>query len=73
MDKKEGSRPRGRPRIYEEREGQEGAPTLSLRLDPDVRERIKNHPKGARKYVEGLVREDVQRTGEQAVQSKQTP
>lgn len=52
----------GRPRKYTDRDG---APSLTLRLDPGVYERIKSRPEGGRAYVERLVTEDAERCGEQ--------
>lgn len=51
----------GRPKKYADRDG---APSLNLRLDPAVYNRIKNQPEGGRAYVERLVTEDAQRCGE---------
>lgn len=64
MGKKQGKRPPGRPRLYEERPGKEGAPTLSVRLAPLVHSHITNHPEKPRAYIERLVTEDAERTGE---------
>ena len=51
----------GRPKKYEDRDG---APSLSLRLDPGVYNRIKSRTEGGRAYIERLVSEDAQRCGE---------
>ena len=60
----------GRPKKYADRDG---APSLNLRLDPLVYERIKNQPEGGRAYVERLVTEDSERCGEPLRKSKQAP
>ena len=60
----------GRPRVYPKRSDQDrGAPLLGLRLEPTVHQHIKNHPEGARPYVERLVKEDIVKHGSYAVAS----
>ncbi len=54
----------GRPRVYPKRSDHDrGAPLLGLRLEPAIHEHIKNHPEGARPYVQRLVREDIAKHG----------
>jgi hypothetical protein len=57
-------RPRGRPRIYSEgtSKDNEGAPKLNFRFDPLLYEHVTSRPEGPRTYLEGLVREDIERT-----------
>ncbi|MBT9589118.1 hypothetical protein IV102_37650 [bacterium] len=50
----------GRPKVYSG--DRPGAPQVTLRLSPETIHHIKNHPEGARLYVERLVAEDIQRT-----------
>lgn len=59
----------GRPKKYADRDG---APSLNLRLDPAVYERIKSQPEGGRAYVERLVTEDAERCGEPLRMSEQS-
>ena len=51
----------GRPKKYADRDG---APSITLRLDPAVHERIKSRPEGGRAYVERLVAADALLNGE---------
>jgi len=51
----------GRPKKYADRDG---APSLNLRLDPLIHDRIKSQPEGGRAYIERLVAEDAERCGE---------
>lgn len=54
----------GRPRVYPKRSDHDrGAPLLGLRLEPAIYEHVKNHPEGARPYVQRLVKEDIERHG----------
>lgn len=66
---KKPKRPPGRPREYEERPGKEGAPLFTTRLSPPVLRHIKSREKtptkeNPRAYIERLVTEDADRTGE---------
>jgi hypothetical protein len=63
MDTKD-KRPRGRPRIYSEgaSKDNEGAPKLNFRFDPSLYQHVTSRPEGPRTYLEGLVREDIERT-----------
>ena len=48
----------GRLRKYiPEKEGSEGAPVVRYRLDPDVRNKIRDE--GGRAYIERIVRQDI--------------
>ena len=49
----------GRPKEYAGE--RDGAPKLTVRLAPDVYERVTTRSEGARLYVERLVREDKDR------------
>ena len=60
----------GRPKKYADRDG---APSLNLRLDPGVYERIKARPEGGRAYIERLVTEDAVRSGEPLAIAEQIP
>lgn len=51
----------GRPKKYADRDG---APSLTIRLDPIVYSRIKEQPEGGRAYIERLVTEDAERCGQ---------
>lgn len=53
----------GRPKKYEG----DGAPYLGLRLEPQIHEHIRNQPEGPRAYVERLVTEDMEKSGERLV------
>lgn len=56
---------RGPKPAYERlNEEQKGAPLLNVRLNPPVYNHIKAQPGGARPYIERLVTEDAERTGE---------
>ena len=44
------------PCRYRRGEGKGQAPRLSIRIDPEIRDIIHNHPEGPRAYLEGLVR-----------------
>ncbi|MCW5871547.1 MAG: hypothetical protein KIS61_30115 [Candidatus Eremiobacteraeota bacterium] len=46
----------GRPKVYEE--GLDGAPSISLRIEPTLNEHIRKQPEGARAYIERLVSDD---------------
>lgn len=50
----------GRPKKYADRDG---APSLTLRLDPLVHDYIKGQSEGGRAYVERLVRQDAEKAG----------
>ena len=60
----------GRPKKYADRDG---APSLNLRLDPGVYERIKAQVEGGRAYIERLVTEDAVRCGELLRMAEQVP
>jgi len=51
----------GRPRLYEQTAGRDGAPKLNIRCDPTIYARIMSVPEGARDYIERLVWDDMQR------------
>lgn len=55
---------RGRKKAFKRDDGRAGAPQITLRLSPPVLDRVRNHPEGSRVYVERLVAEDCERTGE---------
>lgn len=59
----------GRPKKFVDRDG---SPQLTTRLDPPIYDRIKNHPEGTRPYIERLVTEDAERTGEPLDQKHKT-
>lgn len=59
----EEKRGRGRPRKYPKEVANDGAPVLSVRLDPVVYLHIQARPEGARAYIEQLVREDLASSG----------
>lgn len=46
---------------YRRGEGLGQAPRLSIRFDPELRDRVMAHPDGARGYLERLVRQDDER------------
>lgn len=51
---------RGRPRQYEKwSDSERGAPKITIRVDPDVHERIQSRPEGPRAYIESVVRADI--------------
>ncbi len=54
----EEKRGRGRPRKYPKDLANDGAPVLSVRLNPDVYLFIQARPEGSRAYIEQLVRND---------------
>ena len=54
----------GRPRVYANVEGKSGAPLLGIRFDPELYQYAHRQPQGARQYLERLVREDIERTGQ---------
>ncbi len=55
----EEKRGRGRPRKYPKDLANDGAPVLSVRLDPEVYLYIQARPEGSRAYIERLVRNDT--------------
>lgn len=55
----EEKRGRGRPRKYPKDLANDGAPVLSVRLDPEVYLHVQSKQEGARAYIERLVREDA--------------
>ena len=59
-------KPRGRPRQYAAGTAQdnEGAPKLNIRFDPILYKHVQARPEGPRPYLEGLVREDLERKGQ---------
>ena len=59
---KEIKRGRGRPRLYPKEIANDGAPVLSVRLDPQVYLHIQAQPEGPRAYVEQIVREKMAQT-----------
>ena len=52
----------GRPKVYENEQGKRGAPTLAVRLSPEVHQHIVTRDEGPRAYVERLVTDDIERT-----------
>ncbi len=57
---------RGRKKAFLRDDGRAGAPQITIRLSPPILERVRSHPDGSRAYVERLVTEDIQRSGEEA-------
>jgi len=57
MEKRKRAPGGGRKRQYAEGNGT-GAPTLRVRLDPDVHAKVTAQPEGAREYLQRLVRAD---------------
>lgn len=55
----EEKRGRGRPRKYPKDLANDGAPVLSVRLEPEVYLRVQSRSEGARAYIERLVKEDM--------------
>lgn len=51
----------GRPRLYEQTAGRNGAPKLNIRCDPTIYVQIMGVPEGARDYIERLVWDDIRR------------
>lgn len=47
----------GRPATYDT--AGDGAPRLTVRLDPAILHRVKHHPEGPRNYISRLVLNDV--------------
>jgi hypothetical protein len=58
----EQKRGRGRPRKYPRDLANDGAPVLSVRLEPDVYLHVQAQPEGPRAYIERLVRSDANLT-----------
>lgn len=52
----------GRPKVYENQQGKRGAPTLAVRLPPEVHRHITEQPEGPRGYIVRLVTEDMDKT-----------
>lgn len=55
---------------YRRGEGLGQAPRLSLRFDPELRERVVAHPEGARGYLERLVRQDGEGTSARSLEAE---
>lgn len=46
----------GRPRKYFNESGQDGAPKLTIRLDPELYSYIHSRPEGPRQFLETLIK-----------------
>ena len=58
VKKKRGPKPK-----YEYlRPNQGGAPSMTIRLEPDIHEWVKSRPEGPRPYLERVIGEDMKRT-----------
>lgn len=71
MEEQDKPRKAGRPKKYvSTKPGERGAPYLGVRLDPPVYEHIRAQPEGPRAYLERVVSEDMQRTGDAAPEQR---
>ncbi len=61
---KDSDQRRGRKKAYQREDGRAGAPQITLRLSPEVLTRVRTHPDGSRAYVERLVTEDMEKSGD---------
>ncbi len=49
----------GRPRKYFNESGQDGAPKLTIRLDPELHSFIHSRPEGPRQFLEALIKVEM--------------